>query len=138
MFKILLVEDEAQHILLVKIRLEVHGFQVEAAQTGADALKTAERMQPDLILLDLVLPDMDPGKLIKALRALPAVRKTPIIAFTGLDAFDMHRKHLNSEIAGFIRKPYETSELPEKIHSFLVKPAGPGDASGKDRRRAGA
>jgi two-component system OmpR family response regulator len=123
MSKILLVEDEAQHILLVKIRLEIHGYRVEAAQSAADALKAAEREKPDLILLDLMLPDMGPGELIKALRALPAGGKTPIIAFTSLDAYEINRKHLSAEIAEFIPKPYETSELMEKVVKFLAKPA---------------
>ncbi len=124
MSKILLIEDEPQHILLVKIRLEIHGFQVEAAQTAADGIKAAQLHNPDLILLDLLLPDMGPAELIKALRALPAVRKTPIIAFTALDAYEIHRRHLNEEIAEFIPKPYETSELLEKINKF-VKNAEP-------------
>jgi len=119
--KILLIEDEPQHILLVKIRLEIHGFQVEAAQTAEDGLKAARQYMPDLILLDLMLPDMGPAELISALRAIPSARKTPIIAFTALDAYEIHRRHLNTEIAEFIPKPYETSELLEKISKFVKK-----------------
>jgi two-component system OmpR family response regulator len=133
MHKILLIEDEAQHILLVKIRLEIHGFLVEAAQNGADALKAAKRMKPDLILLDLMLPDMEPRVLIHALRAIPAAKKTPIIAFTGLDAFEVHRRHLDSEIAEFIPKPYETSELLEKITKFLKRPGAGKELSAENR-----
>jgi two-component system alkaline phosphatase synthesis response regulator PhoP len=119
MHKILLIEDEPQHILLVKIRLEIHGFEVEAAQNAADGLKAALQHEPDLILLDLVLPDMGPAELIKALRAIPSARKTPIIAFTALDEFEIHRRRLNTEISEFIPKPYETSELLEKIGKFV-------------------
>lgn len=119
--KILLIEDEPQHILLVKIRLEIHGFQVEAAQNAAAGLKAAQLYKPDLILLDLILPDMGPAELIKALREIPSARKTPIIAFTALDAFEIHRRHLNTEIAEFIPKPYEASELLEKINKFVNK-----------------
>ncbi|HAT72706.1 MAG TPA: two-component system response regulator [Elusimicrobia bacterium] len=120
--RILLIEDEAQHILLVKIRLEIRGFEVAAAQTGADGLKAARAMKPDLILLDLVLPDMEPAEVIRGLRAVAGCRRTPIVAFTGMDAFELHRKTLNAEIAEFIPKPYETSELLEKINRFFVKP----------------
>lgn len=119
--KILLIEDEPQHILLVKIRLEIHGFQVEAAQTAEDGLKAAGLLKPDLILLDLMLPDMGPAELIKGLRAIPSARRTPIIAFTALDAYEIHRRRLNTEIAEFIPKPYETSELLEKINKFVKK-----------------
>lgn len=120
--KILLIEDEAQHILLVKIRLEIRGFEVAVAQTGADGLKAALKMKPDLVLLDLMLPDMGPAEIIRGLRSVPGARKTPIIAFTKLDAFEVHRCSLNAEIAEFIPKPYETSELLEKINKFLKKP----------------
>ena len=119
--KILLIEDEPQHILLVKIRLEIHGFEVEAAQNAADGLKAVRAHVPDLILLDLMLPDMTPEELIAALRAIPSARNTPIIAFTALDAFEIHRRHLNTEIAELIPKPYETSELLEKINKFAKR-----------------
>lgn len=136
MSKILLIEDEPQHILLVKIRLEIHGFEVDAAQNAADGLASARLNEPDLILLDLVLPDMGPAELIKALRAIPSARKTPIIAFTALDAFEIHRRHLNTEIAEFIPKPYETSELIEKISKFVKRTEPPGrpEAASKTRR----
>ncbi len=125
--KILLIEDEPHHILLVKIRLEIRGYEVEAAQTGTAGLDAAARMKPDLVLLDLMLPDMEPGDLIRNLRAMPASRRTPIIAFTGLDAFEMHRRRLGAEIAEFIPKPYETSELMTKISAFIKEPAREAD-----------
>lgn len=121
----MLIEDEAQHILLVKIRLEISGFKVAAAQTGADGVRAAEEAKPDLILLDLMLPDMEPGALIKALRALPGLREVPIIAFSALDPFEIRRRRLGAKIADFIQKPYETSELLGKIEKYLGKPAGP-------------
>ncbi|HBA61419.1 MAG TPA: hypothetical protein DCZ92_11505, partial [Elusimicrobia bacterium] len=74
---------------------------------------------PDLILLDLILPDMNPEETIKALRAVPSAAATPILAFTALDTFEIHRRHLGAEIAGFIPKPYETYELLGKINGIL-------------------
>lgn len=129
MAKILLIEDDAQHILLAKIRLEIRGFEVLVAQTGADGLSAALKLKPDLILLDLMLPDINSAELITKLRGIPTARKTPIIAFTGLDAFEVHRRHLGAEIAEFIPKPYETSELLEKINKVLGV-AGPGEGPG--------
>ncbi|HNW44348.1 MAG TPA: response regulator [Elusimicrobiales bacterium] len=122
MHKILLIEDEAQHIILVKIRLELKGYQVAAAQTAADGIAAAAAQKPDLILLDLLLPDMGTADIIKALRALPANGKTPIIAFTALDAYEIERRNLGAEIADYIQKPYETSELFEKVGKYLKDP----------------
>ncbi len=120
MCKVLIIEDEAQHILLVKIRLELKGLTVEAAQTGADGIAAAEKGKPDLILLDMVLPDMEPEQIIKEIRKLPSAAKTPIIAFTAMDVFEIQRRQLHTEIADYIQKPYETSELLEKIEKYLT------------------
>ena len=125
MKRILLIEDEAQHILLVKIRLEILGYAVAAAQNGADGIKAAAEFKPDLILLDLLLPDMEPGALIKSLRAAPGARQVPVIAFSALDAFEIRRRGLAGKLSDFIQKPYETSELAEKIGKFLGKPVPP-------------
>ncbi len=119
MRKILLIEDEAQHMLLAKIRLETKGYEICAARTGADGIKAAAAHMPDIILLDLLLPDMEPGSVIKGLRAHPSLRRTPIIAFTALDAAEIQRRHLGGEVAGFVQKPYETQELLEKIEALL-------------------
>lgn len=119
MHNILIIEDEAQHILLVKIRLELKGYSVEAAQTGADGIAAAAAHKPDLILLDLMLPDMKPAETIQGLRKIPTAARTPIIAFTALDAFEIHRRHLGEEISDYIQKPYETSDLVEKIEKCL-------------------
>jgi len=120
--RILLIEDDAQHILLARIRLEARGFEVAAAQTGADGLAGALEFRPDLILLDLNLPDASVADMIAGLRGIPSARKTPIIAFTALDAFELHRRRLHSEIAEFIQKPYETTELLEKVTRVLGGP----------------
>ncbi len=108
MTKVLLIEDEPQHTELVKIRLQAHGMEVCCADTAAAGAKAAAKNKPDLILMDLLLPDMRPEDAVKAVKA---AGKTPIIAFTALDPVEIHRRRIDSKIAGLVTKPYEASDL---------------------------
>lgn len=110
---VLLAEDDAQRLLLGGTRLEAAGFEVVAVQTGAAALAAARARRPDLAALDLALSDMPPGDLIAGLRAIPGPGRFPIIALTSLDAFELHRKSLSSEIAEFLPQPCGTQALLE-------------------------
>lgn len=117
--KILLIEDETQHTALVKMRLAAQGMQVSTAPTAGDGVIAATKEEPDLILLDLLLPDMTPEKAIRALRAIPGAAKTPIVAFTALDPAEIRRRRLDSELAGVVQKPYESEELLGAIKKIL-------------------
>jgi len=121
MARILLIEDEPQHTILAKIRLKSEGFEVDTARNGAESVAAAEKRAPDLILMDLILPDMGPGELITALRSVPAAQKTPIIVFTALDTYEIHRRRLDREIDGLVLKPYETTELMGEIRRVIKK-----------------
>ncbi|OIO00781.1 MAG: hypothetical protein COX65_09780 [Elusimicrobia bacterium CG_4_10_14_0_2_um_filter_56_8] len=115
MTKILLIEDEPQHTMLAKIRLKAEGFEVESASTGVEGVAEAGKTAPDVILLDLVLPDMAPEELIASLRSAAYTERTPIILFTALDAYELQRKRLDREISGLVQKPYEPGELIREI-----------------------
>ena len=117
--KILLIEDEPQHAKLVKIRLEANGMQVISALTAKEGADAALLQEPDLILLDLLLPDMPPEEAIRALRAVPCAAKTPILAFTALDPLEIRRRRLDAEFSGVVTKPYEPGELLAKIKKIL-------------------
>lgn len=115
MSRVLLAEDDAQSLLLAKVRLEAAGFEVEAVQTGREALAAARARRPDVAALDLALSDMPAAELIAGLRAIPGPGKFPIIALTPLDAFELHRKSLSAEIAEFLPKTCGTQELLETV-----------------------
>jgi DNA-binding response OmpR family regulator len=117
--RILVIEDEAQHVQLVKIRLEIRGFQVEAAQTGADGIALAARCAPDLVLLDLLLPDMTAEQTLAGLRLAFGGRMVPVVAFTALDTHELDRRRLGELVSGYIQKPYETAELFSVIEKHL-------------------
>lgn len=118
MTKILLIEDEPQHTELVKIRLEAKGMEVCCADTAAAGARAALNNKPDLILMDLLLPDMGPED---ALRAVRKAAKAPIVAFTALDPGEIHRRRLDAKISGLITKPYEARELLNEIERLSKK-----------------
>ncbi|MDD2804236.1 MAG: response regulator [Elusimicrobiales bacterium] len=125
MTKILIIDDEPQHIELVKLRLKKQGFEVDSSLTAAGGAAAAEKQAPDLILLDLLLPDMKPEEAIAALRSVPGAARIPIIAFTALDSFEIHRRKLGQELAGLVPKPYEAQKLQAEIRKVLGKQSVP-------------
>jgi two-component system KDP operon response regulator KdpE len=118
--KILIIEDEPEHIALVKLRLRACGYEVVSALTGAEGASAAALEEPDLVLMDLVLPDMDPAELVKRLHVACGA---PVVAFTALDPFEISRRKLSQSFAGVIEKPYEPGELLAQIEKYLQ--AGP-------------
>jgi len=118
---VLIIEDQTEHIALVKLRLTANGIEVSAASTAAGGAAAAEKEKPDLILLDLLLPDMPPEEAIRALRAVPGAAKTPILALTALDPVEIRRRNLEGELSGVIAKPYEAKELLNRIKKLTRK-----------------
>jgi DNA-binding response OmpR family regulator len=118
MTRILLIEDEPQHTELVKIRLKAQGMEIHCVDTAAAGAKAAAKDNPDLILMDLLLPDMRPEE---AVNAVKAAGKAPIIAFTALDPMEIRRRHLDSKVSGLVTKPYEARELLKEIKRVAGK-----------------
>jgi CheY-like chemotaxis protein len=91
--RIPVVDDEAQNRVILRRLLERLGFAVDEAQTGAQCIEQAEVGSPDLILMDLCMPEMDGVEATHPLRAMPAVRDIPVVAVTAA-AFDADRARL--------------------------------------------
>jgi len=121
MTRILIIDDEPQHIELVKLRLKAQGFEVESSLTAAGGAAAVAKRAPDLILLDLILPDLKPAEAINVIRSVQGAERIPIIAFTALDSFEIHRRKLGPELAGLVPKPYEAPKLLAEIRKVLGK-----------------
>lgn len=117
--RIVMIEDSKAASTVLKEVLEAEGYAVLHAADGVTGLALARREKPDLILLDLLLPDLPPEEAIRALRAVPCAAKTPIIAFTALDPLEIRRRRLDTEFSGVVTKPYEAGELVAKIKKIL-------------------
>lgn len=116
--KILVVDDEMEIVSTLKILLESDNYKVVEAYTGDGAIRKARSEAPDLILLDLMLPDMTGYEICNNLREDPMTSSIPIIMLTGLGE--------TGRIAGlelgavdYITKPFNLNELKKRIRNVL-------------------
>jgi DNA-binding response OmpR family regulator len=117
--RILLVDDEAELVELVKMRLEANGYDILTAYDGKEALDVAKKEMPDLIILDLMLPQIDGYKVCRMLKFDEKYKKIPIIIFTAR-ALDTDKK-VGMEVGAddYIVKPFEPELLLMKIKDLL-------------------
>jgi DNA-binding response OmpR family regulator len=117
--RILVVDDENQMVDMLSMRLEANDYEVITAADGKEGLETAKRENPDLIILDLMLPKMDGYKVCGLLKADARYNKIPIIMFTAR-AQDSDRQ-LGEEVGAdaYIPKPFEPQALLSKIQELL-------------------
>ena len=117
---ILCVDDNEQSLSIRKFMLETRGYRVVVSQNGRDALQIFEQGGVDLVLSDLVMPDMDGAELVKRIKQLSP--ETPAILFSG--KIKMYDKDTCADI--FLPKgSYAPAELLERIRLLLVKKRGP-------------
>ncbi len=117
---ILLVDDEPDILHILKRGLKVLGFTVITAANGNDAIISAMEQRPDLIILDVLMPDMDGGEVARKLQEFPETRNIPIIFLTGMfpKREEKQEFHLvNGNI--MLDKPYVIEELFVAIKNIL-------------------
>jgi len=120
--RILVVDDETSILRTVRSNLSRHGFQVETAESGKDALAQVDRRHPDLILLDLGLPDMDGLDVVRTVRTLS---NTPIIVLSvrGAEADKVAALDLGAD--DYLTKPFGVDELLARVRVALRHAANP-------------
>jgi len=118
--KILIVEDNPMVIDLVQTILEHLGYVPIVAMTGKQGVNMAASQLPDLILLDISLPDMDGFAVVRQIRQNPKTRSIPILATTGRVSFEDKEKCLQSGCDDYISKPYTPKQLASRIERLLM------------------
>ena len=118
--RILLIEDNEQNRYLATFLLERHGYQVASAVDGASGVQVAEATVPDLILLDIQLPLMDGHAVARALRAIPVLDATPIIAVTSYAMVGDREKSLAAGCDGYIEKPIDPDTFVSTIEQIVA------------------
>ncbi len=117
---ILFIEDEPTIQKSISRFLEEEGYQVKSALDGDIGLKTAKKIQPDLILLDLILPKKDGFEVLKELKKEEATKNIPVIALTNLEESANIEKVLSLGAAAYLIKAnYSLEEITEKIKQIL-------------------
>ena len=127
--KILIVDDDLDTLRLVGLMLQRQGYQISAATNGQQGLEKAFEEDPDLILLDVMMPDMDGYEVTRRLRQNPATAETPILMFTAKSQLD--DKVIGFEVGAndYLTKPTHPSELQARVKTLLAR-------SGEKREKA--
>lgn len=119
--KILVVDDEPNIVQTLKDRLEMNDYVVVTAENGDEGLKAAREQEPDLILLDVIMPVLDGHEMLEKLREQEWGRDISIIMLTARSqAQDIERARA-CNIDDYIVKPFDLSELLEKIENILER-----------------
>ncbi|MBI4492398.1 MAG: response regulator [Chloroflexi bacterium] len=116
---VLIVEDNPITRKLVRVTLEAAGYGVLEAQDGRTAIELMGRHLPDLVLQDLILPDLDGFELVKRLRALARGAEVPILAFSGFVGKSEQDWILQQGFSDFLCKPVEPSQLVHAVGAYL-------------------
>ncbi len=119
MANILYIEDNPDNLLLVQRALEARGHRVVWAANGLSGLAEAESRQPDLILLDINLPDIDGYEVARRIRAHDSLRAIPVIAITANALRGDAEKALSAGCDKYMSKPINIRELWTQVSTFL-------------------
>ena len=117
---ILIVDDDANHLALLAHILENQGYKVRATQNGQHAILSANRNQPDLIILDIMMPDLDGYTVCKNLKANPKTCNIPILFISALEGTIDKVQALATGAVDFISKPFEIEEVLARVETHLT------------------
>ena len=117
---ILIVEDNEKNRRLLRKVLQVSGYRVAEVETGRDAVVAAREQEPDLILLDYQLPDIDGIEVFRLIRADPAIRRMPIVAVTASAMPEDQKRMREAGFDGFETKPINVKDLLVTVAKFLA------------------
>jgi len=121
MAKILIIDDEVQLIQMVQIRLEANGYDIVAAYAGEEGIEKVKSENPDLIILDIMMPKMDGFEVCKILKNDPQYSKIPIIFLSAKTQEEAMEIGKEKGADAFLKKPFETPDLLAKIEELLEK-----------------
>ena len=125
MTRILVIDDEPQILRALRINLRVRNYEVDTAATGTQALQVAARHPPDLIILDLGLPDLDGVEVIEGLRGWS---QAPIIVLSGRADSTDKVQALDAGADDYVTKPFRLAELLARVRALLRRGTAEGAA----------
>jgi DNA-binding response OmpR family regulator len=119
MTKILMVDDDKLVTDLLEKLLKADGYQTVTVNDSSQAIEVAKNENPDLVLLDLMMPQPDGFRVCRMLREIPQFKKLPIIIVTALDDSDSRAVAFGAGANDYLTKPFHPDELSEKIVAAL-------------------
>ncbi|MBK8781606.1 MAG: response regulator [Anaerolineales bacterium] len=130
--KILIIDDDVDTLRLVGLMLQRQGYLISAASNGAQGLAKALEERPDLILLDVMMPDMDGYEVTRRLRKNPATVSTPILMFTAKTQLDDKVTGFEVGADDYLTKPTHPTELQAHVKALLARAAPRENSGGED------
>ena len=115
--KVLVIEDNEQNRYLVRFLLEARGHRISEGRDGPEGIDLARKELPELILLDIQLPQMDGYAVARALRAMPAFDAVPIVAVTSYALSGDRTKALTAGCDGYIEKPIDPDTFAAEVEA---------------------
>ena len=125
---VLIVDDTATVRMFTKLILQREGYQLDEAKDGLEALAAIERRHPDLVLLDVVMPNLDGIECCRRLKASAETATIPVIIVTTRGREEQVQQAFEAGCDGFLTKPISKAELLQKIQS-LLEPSAPAEAA---------
>lgn len=119
--KILIIDDDVDTVRLVGLMLQRQGYQISAATNGEQGLAKAFEEKPDVILLDVMMPDMDGYEVTRRLRKNPITKDTPILMFTAKTQLDDKVTGFEAGADDYLTKPTHPAELQAHIHALFSR-----------------
>ena len=117
---ILVVDDEEVIVDLLRSILEREGYQVHCGRSGREAVEIAMRVHPDLILMDIVMPDLDGYGATELIKQNPTMHNVPVIFLTGRSAEEDGGKAFATGATSFIRKPFKHRQIRDLVRLTLM------------------
>ncbi len=118
--KILIVDDAQDILTILKSAFETQeGFVIQCVSSGEEALKKGPEFQPDLILLDFLMPGMDGMATYEAMKCIPSLASIPVVILTAFTDEEKIKSFLKSGVAEVIMKPFDPWALPSQIRSIF-------------------
>ena len=121
--RILIVDDEADLVSVLRIGLEIEGFEVIAASDGEEGLRKAREDRPELVVLDLMLPKLDGYRVCRALKFDERYRGLPIVILSARSGEQDRRLAFDMGADAFVSKPYDMAALVKLIRARLRAPS---------------
>ena len=119
--KLMYVEDEQDIREVAEFALEDEGFDIEFCESGVQAVEKAGDFQPDVVLLDVMMPEMDGPTTLENLRRIPGLLQTPVIFLTAKVQTDEVQKYIDMGAVDVIPKPFDPMLLADQVRDILDK-----------------
>jgi two-component system cell cycle response regulator DivK len=121
---ILIVEDNEKNLKLARDVLQFKGYRTLEAGTAGEGVDLATAHLPDLILMDIHLPDLDGVTALRRLRAAPRTAAIPVVALTAFAMKGDRERFLGAGFDGYLVKPINIKDFPEQVRQFCERPQG--------------